>query len=99
MTATATVRRLLGLPPSRECARVGRVLQQCLDEEIDQATARRVAAHLEVCLHCGLEAATYRKLKASLARQLIPDDEVMSRLRRFVDELAAGDIPDELTEP
>jgi anti-sigma factor RsiW len=99
MTATATVRRLLGLPPSRECAHVGGVLQRYLDEEIDQETARRVAAHLEVCRHCGLEAATYRRLKAALARRAIPDDETMSRLRLFVDELAAGDIRDEPQEP
>jgi len=99
MTATATMRRLIGLPPSRECARVGRVLQQYLDDEIDQGTARRVAAHLEVCRHCGLEAATYRKVKAALARHSIPDDETMSRLRRFADELAAGDDPEQPTGP
>jgi len=94
MAATATMRRLFGLPPSRECARVGRVMQRYLDDEIDLVMAQRVAAHLEVCRHCGLAAATYRELKAALARQAVPNGDVIARLREFADQLASGDLPD-----
>lgn len=65
------------------CMQVARVLQRYLDGETDEVTARRVAAHLEDCRRCGLEAAVYRELKQSLARREMPDEQALARLRDF----------------
>jgi anti-sigma factor RsiW len=63
---------------------VMRVLQSYLDGHTDEVTARRVANHLEACRRCGLEAATYRQIKASLARKAGPlDESAVERLRAF----------------
>jgi len=74
----------------RDCARVGKVLQQYLDTELDAATASEVLSHLEECRDCGLEAATYRRIKASVARSGVPDPDEVANLRAFAEELAAG---------
>jgi predicted anti-sigma-YlaC factor YlaD len=65
------------------CMQVARVLQTCLDGEADEATVRRVAAHVEDCRRCGLETTVYREIKNSLARQEAPDETTMGRLRAF----------------
>lgn len=75
------------LPGMAECVRVARVLQSYLDGETDEVTARRVAAHLEDCRRCGLEATTYRQVKEALARREAPDTEVVARLRDFGESL------------
>ncbi|NUR05210.1 MAG: zf-HC2 domain-containing protein [Streptomyces sp.] len=69
------------------CLRAARALQSYLDGEADQATARRVAAHLEECRRCGLEAATYREIKNALARREAPDTAAVDRLRDFGESL------------
>lgn len=69
------------------CMRVARALQAYLDGEIDQATARRVGAHLEVCRRCGMSADTYRAIKASLARQGGWDELTRRRLEDFARRL------------
>jgi anti-sigma factor RsiW len=66
---------------------VARVLQSHLDGETDEATARRVAVHLEDCRRCGLEAAVYRELKQSLARREAPAAQTVTRLRDFGESL------------
>lgn len=72
-----------------DCRQVARVVQQHLDGELDEQAARAVAQHLEVCLHCGLDASTYRELKRHLSRLQHPvDDAVVKRLRRFVDQFS-----------
>ncbi len=58
--------RLFGTPSQMSCRQVGKVLQTYLDDELDDDTARKVAAHLEDCRRCGLEAETYEALKESL---------------------------------
>ncbi|MGW0821037.1 anti-sigma factor family protein [Streptomyces sp. NPDC002845] len=73
------------------CMEVARVLQACLDGEADEATARRVAAHVEDCRRCGLETAVYREIKKSLARQEVPDESTMARLRAFGAALLTGE--------
>lgn len=78
--------------PSPDCARVAEMLQSYLDGELDADSAGMVMLHLEECRHCGLEAATYRKLKRSLRRQGRVDDDDLVELRRFADEIARGDI-------
>lgn len=77
----------------RECARIGKVLQQYLDMELDAATASEVLIHLEDCRHCGLEADTYQAIKDSVGRQGAPDSDAFERLKAFADELASGEVP------
>ena len=60
--------RLIGTRKQMSCHQVGQVLQSYLDNELDDDAARKVAAHLEDCRRCGLEAETYEALKASLQR-------------------------------
>lgn len=77
------------------CVQVGRVLQSYLDGETDEVTARRVAAHLEDCRRCGLEASVYREIHHALARRVEPDTRAVARLRAFGESLVrdrgAGD--------
>lgn len=93
--------RLIGTPKQMSCHQVGRVLQTYLDNELDDDAARKVAAHLEDCRRCGLEAETYEALKASLQRGPAGlADEPVSRLREFGERLARGEIdPDEFPAP
>jgi anti-sigma factor RsiW len=65
------------------CLQVRRVLQSYLDGETDERTVRRVAAHLEDCRRCGLEAAVYREIKAALARREAPDSDAVRRLHQY----------------
>ena len=54
------------------CAEVAEVMQQYLDDESDDVTAGRVAAHLDDCERCGVEPDVYRDIKAALARRPAP---------------------------
>ncbi|MER6090346.1 anti-sigma factor family protein [Streptomyces bluensis] len=65
------------------CRQAGRVLQAYLDGETDDATARRVAVHLEDCRRCGPEARAYREIKRALVRRTEPDPDAVERLRGF----------------
>jgi anti-sigma factor RsiW len=82
--------RVVGM---RTCHDVGRVLQSYLDDELDPARVKKVAAHLEQCRRCGMEADTYARIKESLARVardglVHPEDQLsIERLRRFADTL------------
>ena len=86
------------------CREVGRVLQRYLDHDLDDLTAQRILDHLHDCRRCGLEAAAYAEIKASLARRgdAVRDDAVR-RLRAFGEQLlsqppaATDDLPDEPT--
>lgn len=93
--------RLIGSRNQMSCHQVGKVLQSYLDQELDDDAARKVAAHLEDCRRCGLEAETYEALKASLQRGPAGlADEPVNRLREFGERLARGEIsPDELLAP
>jgi anti-sigma factor RsiW len=80
-----------GTKEMASCMQAMRVLQSYLDGHTDELTTRRVAAHLDACRRCGLEAATYRELKASLARRAAPPDRAtLDRLRAFGAALATG---------
>lgn len=80
------------------CREVHRVLQSYLDGQVDEFTAHRVAAHLDACRACGLEADVYRELKQALARRANHVDEtVIERLREFGREIA--DHADDETGP
>ena len=81
---SAKPRRLRGTKEMASCRQVIRVLQAYLDGQTDELTARRVANHLDACRRCGLEASTYREIKAALARQASPlDVAALERLRSF----------------
>jgi len=77
-----------------QCDEVGRLLQHYIDGHLDERRANRLAAHLEDCLRCGLEANTYQRIKGSLAerRGSVPADS-LARLREFGERLARGDEP------
>lgn len=75
-----------------ECRRVARLLQACLDQEIDAAQAERVARHLEACRRCGLDAETYEEIKAALARRRLDvDPAAVERLTEFGERLSADE--------
>jgi anti-sigma factor RsiW len=65
------------------------MLQAYLDDELADERRELVAEHLEDCLRCGLEASSYRFLKARLAG-LTPrsDEHQLTRLRAFANTLA-----------
>lgn len=82
-------RRWRRMREMRECMHVGPKLQSYLDGEVDAATVRRVAAHLEYCRKCGLETAVYREIKRALATREQPAADAVARLRAFGEQLAA----------
>lgn len=82
------------------CMQVGRRLQRYLDGEIDDLTARRIVRHLEDCRRCGMEAAAYTQIKASLARRAdAPPDDAVARLRAFGERLIHEGPPDDTEIP
>ncbi|MEO7979337.1 MAG: zf-HC2 domain-containing protein [Sporichthyaceae bacterium] len=77
-------RMMVGSRDEASCWEVARALQSALDGGLDDAGARRVARHLELCRRCGLEADTYTAIKATLSRggrEVDPD--TVARLREF----------------
>lgn len=76
--------------PELSCKEVGQVLQGYLDGELDDADAPLIAAHLEKCRMCGLESASYERIKAALAQPMPEgaDPEAIDRLRNFGRDLA-----------
>ena len=74
-----------------DCAAVAARMDEYLDAELDAATSRRVAEHLEDCRRCGLEADTYQRIKDALAEQRPAlDGEAVARLRAFGHRLVGG---------
>lgn len=79
-----------------DCHAVGEVLQEYLDGldghagPIEPEHAERIEAHLEVCRLCGLETATYRRIKVGLAaRRADVRPDSLGRLRDFAAHLVA----------
>ena len=82
---------MLGLSRS-ECHQVAKVLQSYLDGETEPPTSSMVAAHLEVCRKCGLEASTYLAIKTAIAASpktetTTVDSAAIDRLREFANAL------------
>lgn len=77
-----------------DCRAVGRRLQEVLDGESPDDVADRVAAHLELCRDCGLEAETYLRIKATLADPEGLDRAAADRLRDFGVALMDGRLDD-----
>ena len=95
----STIRRMtLGRWPAirsgetLSCPEVGRLLQRFLDGELtDEVEVEMLSDHLDECKRCGLEADTYRKIKAALASRRTPvPPESVDRLREFGEHLANG---------
>jgi len=95
VTNTWFMKLFRGTPPGgMSCHQVGEVLQHYLDGYVDSDRADRIAAHLDQCRRCGMDADTYRRIKATLAMQQ-PDmpAESVERLREFGERLARRDEP------
>ena len=82
------------LPQDPSCEQVAEVLQAYLDGELGPDDAGLVAAHLEHCERCRIEAATYQRVIDAIRRQRPPvPQEVNDRLAALVDELAPPEGP------
>lgn len=91
---------LLGRWLRPECRRTRRILQSWVDGELGQHDAVRVAAHLELCVRCGIEAGLYVQVKDALASLHVPPDPfVMARLDHFVQTIPDQAIPREEGTP
>lgn len=76
---------------ANDCREAARLIQSYLDGQTTESERPRVAAHLEMCRRCGLEARTYAEIKAALARRRCPVDELsLLRLRQFGTSLASS---------
>lgn len=83
-------RRLPARQRPLNCRAVGKLLQGYLDAEIPATEALRVAAHLEDCRRCGLEADAYRALITAVAKFAQPaDEDRLERLRSFAEDLVS----------
>ncbi|WP_228473964.1 zf-HC2 domain-containing protein [Streptomyces calidiresistens] len=76
-----------------DCARVGRILHAHLAGEVSEADARWVTAHLEACLHCGMDADLHRRISSSLARRGAVRREAVTRLIAFGESLVEDPRP------
>lgn len=73
MTGRLSMRqRTLGDGAVTSCLHTRRELQRFLDGEAGSADAARIARHLEACRACGMQAATYRAITASLRERGAP---------------------------
>lgn len=86
------------------CLEVLRDLQLYVDGETDDATRRRIEAHLADCRHCGLEAEVYRRIRWALTDRRPLDPAMVGRLRAFGEallkspEVPSGEAPSAETE-
>lgn len=80
---------------SAPCHVVAARLQEYLDHEIDDLTARRIRRHLKACRRCGLESEVYTEIKRALAgRAVVTDPGALDRLRAFGRELVEHGPPE-----
>lgn len=83
-----------------ECHRTRQVLQSWLDGELGHHDAARVAAHLDLCEHCGIEADLFQQVKDSLASLRAPaDPSVVARLEGFAEAIAGDAVPGSDSKP
>lgn len=88
MTLLMHLRRESGI----SCARVQKLVQSYLDGELTGPDVAKLANHLHQCRRCGVEAATYERIKAALAAP--PPADSVARLQAY-----AASIPNQLPEP
>ncbi len=89
---------MIGIKPGGlSCRKVAKVLQSHLDGELDDERRRKVAAHLDECERCGLEAEVLDGVRTALRsrREKLPV-ATATALREFSDRLISGeaDPPD-----
>ena len=78
-------------PDEATCAEAMRAMQAWLDGMVAEPEHTRVRRHLETCRRCGLEADTYRVIRASLrSRGRRVDPAAHRRLQAYVDDLTGG---------
>ena len=84
-------RRVIGTRDQASCREAGRLMQAVMDGQADPVTISRVMNHLEACRRCGLEAETYRAIKASIVAQfpVAVDPVAVASLAEFGRSLAA----------
>ncbi len=82
---------LMSLTELARCLRTSRALQRYLDGEVDDLTAARIAAHLEECRRCGLQAQTFRAITQALRGSGNVDELALHRLRAFSRSLTASE--------
>lgn len=82
------------LPTDPECHQVAEVLQAYLDGELGPEDAEAVAAHLEFCRFCGIEASKVSAVVAAIRRQRPDLDlELRERMTGFIDGLLSEGPP------
>lgn len=75
------------------CEQIMEVLQGYLDGQVDENTAKRVAAHLDKCAMCGPEADLFVQIKDRLAISQQPvDPAVLASLRSYGQRVARGEF-------
>lgn len=79
-------------PGGLSCRKVAKVLQSHLDGELDEESRRKVAAHLDDCERCGLEAEVLEGVRHALRgrRERLPAATAIA-LREFSDRLISGE--------
>jgi len=80
---------LFGNSEMTSCIGAIKHLQAAIDGELEPELQARVVAHLEACLSCGMQAQTYREIKASILRANTSelDPAVISDLERFARQI------------
>jgi anti-sigma factor RsiW len=75
--------------------RMRRAVETYLDGELPPEDRAEVARHLSVCWECSIAAETLRLVKRALShrRDRTPSSMPERRLRRFAEDLVAGDQP------
>ena len=84
-------RALVARPGGISCRRVRALVQSFLDGELDGRDRDRLRAHLDRCPACGVEAETYRRLKAALVPEV--PAEAVERLEAYAASLAVDGDP------
>ena len=71
------------------CREVGRRLQSYLDGELDGDRMEKIKAHLDDCVHCGLELDVFAAIKTDLSMLAVPaESDALKRLREFSTRVA-----------
>lgn len=68
-------------PGGVSCHRVRQLVQSYLDGELHGPEVDKLAAHLHRCKRCGVEAESYRRIKAAFSAPV--PEQTVDRLRRF----------------
>lgn len=74
------------------CHEVLEVLQSYIDGEVDEATAQKVAKHLDMCTGCTHEADVFRKIEAAVFAKAEPiDPAIIDSLTQYAMKLGESE--------